>query len=79
MYPHPVMYRFVNGLAIVIFMAQIDQFKIKDADGVLHWLTGAPLMIMSGLVLLTILIIWGLPKITKVIPASSAREPNGKQ
>ncbi len=70
--PHPVMYGFVNGLAIVIFMSQIDQFKTKGADGVMQWLTGTPLLIMSGLVLLTMLIIWGLPKITKVIPASLA-------
>ncbi len=70
--PHPVMYGFVNGLAIVIFMSQIDQFKTKGADGVLQWMTGMPLLIMSGLVLLTMLIIWGLPKITKVIPASLA-------
>ena len=70
--PHPVMYGFVNGLAIVILMSQIDQFKTKGADGVLQWMTGMPLLIMSGLVLLTMLIIWGLPKITKVIPASLA-------
>jgi len=68
--PHPVMFGFVNGLAIVIFMSQFDQFKAKGADGVLHWLTGAPLLIMLGLVLLTMLIIWGLPKLTKVVPAS---------
>lgn len=68
--PHPVMFGFVNGLAIVIFMAQLDQFKFMGDDGVMHWLTGTPLYIMLGFVLLTMLIIWGLPKITKAIPAS---------
>jgi len=68
--PHSVMFGFVNGLAIVIFMSQLDQFKYKDAEGTMHWLTGSSLFIMLGLVLLTMLIIWGLPKLTKVIPAS---------
>ncbi|WP_430972099.1 SulP family inorganic anion transporter [Sunxiuqinia rutila] len=64
--PHPVIFGFVNGLAIIIFMAQLDQFK----DGSGSWLTGQPLYILLGLVLLTMLIIWGLPKITKAVPAS---------
>lgn len=64
--PQPVIFGFVNGLAIIIFMAQLDQFK--DPTG--SWLTGIPLYIIVGLVLLTMLIIWGLPKITKAIPAS---------
>ena len=64
--PQPVIFGFVNGLAVIIFMAQLDQFK--DMSG--NWLTGQPLYILLGLVLLTMLIIWGLPKITKVIPAS---------
>lgn len=68
--PHPVMFGFVNGLAIVIFLAQLDQFKYADSNGVLHWLTGTPLYIMLGFVLLTMFIIWGLPKLTKAIPAS---------
>jgi len=68
--PHPVMFGFVNGLAIIIFMSQLDQFKTADASGALHWMTGSSLMIMLGLVLLTILIIWGLPKLTKAIPPS---------
>jgi SulP family sulfate permease len=70
--PHPVMFGFVNGLAIVIFMSQLVQFKSADASGVLHWMTGAPLYIMLGLVLLTMLIIWGLPKLTKAVPSSLA-------
>ncbi len=66
--PHPVIFGFVNGLAIIIFMSQLDQFKDVSGD----WLTGNTLFILLGLVLLTMLIIWGLPKITKVIPASLA-------
>ncbi len=64
--PHPVIFGFVNGLAIIIFMAQLTQFK--DTSG--NWLTGVPLYILLTLVLLTMLIIWGLPKLTKVVPAS---------
>ena len=64
--PHPVIFGFVNGLAIIIFMSQLDQFK--DPTG--SWLTGQSLYILLGLVFLTMLIIWGLPKITKAIPAS---------
>lgn len=66
--PMPVIYGFVNGLAIIIFMSQLDQFK--DVSG--HWLVGTPLFVLLGLVLLTMLIIWGLPKLTKVVPASLA-------
>jgi SulP family sulfate permease len=64
--PHPAIFGFVNGLAIIIFMSQLDQFK--DATG--NWLTGSALYILLGLVLLTMVIIWGLPKLTKFIPAS---------
>tara|TARA_Y100001935_G_scaffold253785_1_gene260881 strand:+ start:87261 stop:88817 length:1557 start_codon:yes stop_codon:yes gene_type:complete len=64
--PHPVIFGFVNGLAIIIFMSQLDQFKGPGGE----WLSGSPLYILLGLVLLTMLIIWGLPKISKAIPAS---------
>ncbi|MCG8698393.1 MAG: SulP family inorganic anion transporter, partial [Bacteroidales bacterium] len=64
--PHPVIFGFVNGLAIIIFMSQLVQFK--DADGA--WLTGTSLYVMLGLVLVTMLIIWGLPRLSKVLPAS---------
>jgi SulP family sulfate permease len=64
--PHPVIFGFVNGLAIIIFMSQLEQFK-DDAGA---WLTGTSLYILLGLVVLTMVIIWGLPKLTKVIPAS---------
>lgn len=70
--PHPVMFGFVNGLAIVIFMSQIDQFKIPDASGILQFMEGWQLALMVGLVILTMLIIWGLPKITKLVPSSLA-------
>ncbi len=66
--PHPVIFGFVNGLAIIIFLSQLDQFK--DASG--HWLAGNALYILLGLVVLTMLIIWGLPKLTKAVPASLA-------
>ncbi|MFN3917350.1 MAG: SulP family inorganic anion transporter [Flavobacteriales bacterium] len=66
--PHPVIFGFVNGLAIIIFMSQLDQFK-DDAG---NWLTGQSLLIMLSLVFATMIIIWGLPKITKAFPASLA-------
>ena len=68
--PHPVMFGFVNGLAIVIFMSQLVQFQTKDINGIEQWMTGSSLYLMIGLVLLTMLIIWGLPKLTKMIPSS---------
>ncbi|CAI8233768.1 MAG: SulP family inorganic anion transporter [Flavobacteriaceae bacterium] len=64
--PHPVIFGFVNGLAIIIFMSQLTQFK--DANG--QWLTGDSLYVLLGLVFLTMLIIWGLPKWSKALPAS---------
>lgn len=64
--PHPVIFGFVNGLAIIIFMSQLTQFK--DANG--QWLTGDSLYVLLGLVFLTMLIIWGLPKWRKALPAS---------
>lgn len=64
--PHPVIFGFVNGLAIIIFMSQLEQFK--DPSG--NWLTGTPMYVLMGLVAITMLIIWGLPKLTKAVPAS---------
>jgi SulP family sulfate permease len=64
--PHPVIFGFVNGLAIIIFSSQLAQFK-DDAG---NWMTGPELYMFLGLVLLAMLIIWGLPKISKAIPAS---------
>lgn len=68
--PHSVIFGFVNGLAIIIFMSQLDQFKTLNEAGELVWMTGNSLYLLLGLVLLTMLIIWGLPKLTKVIPSS---------
>lgn len=67
--PQPVMFGFVNGLAIIIFMAQLEQFK-TIINGQTVWLTGASLYTMVGLVLLTVLIVLGFPKITKTVPSS---------
>ncbi|AZA88265.1 SulP family inorganic anion transporter [Chryseobacterium shandongense] len=68
--PQPVMYGFLNGLAVIIFMAQVEQFKIVNENGITSWLQGTTLYIMSGLTLLTIAIVYFFPKITKAIPAS---------
>jgi len=67
--PQPVMYGFVNGLAVVIFMSQLEQFKTM-INGESTWLTGSSLYIMLGLVVLTIAVVIGFPKITKAVPAS---------
>ncbi|MFN3913834.1 MAG: SulP family inorganic anion transporter [Aquabacterium sp.] len=63
MVPHPVMLGFVNGLAIVIAMSQLEHFK---ADG--GWLQGEPLLWMTGLVALTMVVVYGLPRLTKAVP-----------
>jgi SulP family sulfate permease len=70
MVPHPVMLGFVNGLAIVIFVAQFEHFKTLGADGAVHWMTGAQLWTMLGLVLLTMAIVYLTPRITKAVPAT---------
>ncbi|MCU7862548.1 MAG: SulP family inorganic anion transporter, partial [Candidatus Thiodiazotropha sp. (ex Lucinoma borealis)] len=68
--PHPVMLGFVNGLAIVIFIAQLKQFQVPADNGTMEWLADAPLWIMLGLVALTMAIIHVLPKLTSAVPAS---------
>jgi len=76
--PHPVMMGFVNGLSIVIFIAQVKMFshkslQVSDAgvkEYISTYMQGSELYIMIGLVLLTMAIIWGLPKITKKLPAA---------
>lgn len=68
--PHPVMLGFVNGLAIVIFLAQLQQFQFVDAAGNMQWLQGEQLFTMLGLIALTMGIIHFLPKITTAVPAS---------
>jgi SulP family sulfate permease len=67
--PQPVMFGFVNGLAIIIFMSQLEQFKTV-VNGESVWLSGSPMFIMLALVALTIAIVVLLPKVTKVVPAS---------
>ena len=67
--PQPVMYGFLNGLAIIIFMAQVKQFKIFE-NGAEVWMSGPALYIMAGLTALTISIVLLLPKLTKAVPAS---------
>ena len=64
--PHPVIFGFVNGLAIIIFMSQLAQFKTPEGD----WMQGPALWTFSGLVLLTMAIIWGLPRLSKAVLAS---------
>jgi len=76
--PHPVMMGFVNGLSIVIFWAQVKMFTHKkvqvSAEGVKEYISeymhGTELYTMIGLVLLTMGVIWGLPKLTKKLPAA---------
>jgi SulP family sulfate permease len=72
MVPYPVMLGFVNGLAIVIFMAQFGHFKVAGAGGVLEWMSGSALYVMLGLTLLTMAIIYLLPKVTTAVPSSLA-------
>ncbi len=68
--PHPVMMGFVNGLAIVIFLSQLDMFKVRNGAEVGGWLTGTSMAIMLGLTALTMAIIYFLPKLTKAVPSS---------
>ncbi|HIE77797.1 MAG TPA: SulP family inorganic anion transporter [Candidatus Thioglobus sp.] len=63
--PHPVFLGFVNGLAMVIFISQIKQFKVEGA-----WITGEPLYIMLVIIAITMAIIQFLPKLTKAIPST---------
>ena len=70
--PFPVMLGFVNGLAIVIFLAQLKQFEVPGVDGAATWLSGSSLGIMLALVALTMAIIQFLPRITVAVPASLA-------
>ena len=66
--PQSVMYGFVNGLAIIIFLAQVSQFKTTGKNP--EWMTGSTLWVMAGLVALTIGLVILIPKITKAVPAS---------
>lgn len=68
--PTPAIYGFVNGLAIVIFLSQLDHFKVRLPDGTMSWIGGMELYYTVGLALLTMLVIQFFPRITKAIPAS---------
>ncbi|KAA3655369.1 MAG: SulP family inorganic anion transporter [Proteobacteria bacterium] len=72
MVPHPVMLGFVNGLAIVIFLAQFGHFKVPGADGALQWMQGESLYVMAALIVLTMAIIYLVPRLTRAVPASLA-------
>lgn len=69
MVPHPVMLGFVNGLAIVIFLAQLNQFQVETIDGDYTWQVGQPLYLMLGLVAFAMVIMHLLPKLTEAVPA----------
>lgn len=68
--PHPVFLGFVNGLALVIFLAQLEHFKITLPDGAHGWITGSKLYIMLALIALTMVIIQYLPRFTKAVPST---------
>lgn len=68
--PHPVMLGFVNGLAIVIFLAQMKQFQVTADDGSVSWMSGQSLYLFLALIALTMAIIHYLPKLTTKVPSS---------
>lgn len=70
--PHPVIFGFVNGLAIIIFMSQMPQFTVDSTDPDAPWMQGQQLFTFLGLVLLSIGILIALPKITRAFPAGLA-------
>nr|WP_262589404.1 SulP family inorganic anion transporter [Candidatus Pelagibacter ubique] len=72
MVPESVMLGFVNGLAIVIGISQLSQFKIADETGNMVWISGDVLIYSIVFVLLTMFIIWFLPKLTKIVPSTLA-------
>lgn len=75
--PYPVMLGFVNGLALVIFLAQLPQLQSFTPEGKWGWtegvwLQGTELYLMLGLILATMFITHYLPKMTKAIPSALA-------
>jgi SulP family sulfate permease len=72
MVPYPVMLGFVNGLAIVIFLSQLGQFKISDASGNSSWIEQQEMVKMLGIIAVTMAVIFILPKLTKKFPAPLA-------
>ena len=72
MVPYPVMLGFVNGLAIVIFLAQLESFKVTGPDGHESWIANNDLMIMLGLIAVTMAVIYLIPKLTTKFPSALA-------
>ena len=70
MVPHPVMLGFVNGLALVIFLAQFGHFKVADADGTPQWMPAAQLITMGVIVVVTMAVIYLTPRITRAVPST---------
>lgn len=70
--PHPVMLGFVNGLAIVILLAQVGSFKTLGEGGSLEFVSGGTLALMLGLVAVTMAIIAFLPRLTRSVPSTLA-------
>ena len=70
--PHPVIFGFVNGLAIIIFMSQLPQFTVDSTEVDAPWMQGKQLYTFLALVVVAIGIIWGLPKLTKAFPSGLA-------
>lgn len=72
MVPYPVMLGFVNGLAIVIFLAQLGQFKVTDVLGEQVWMENTAILLMLAVAFLTMAVIYILPKFTNKFPAPLA-------
>ncbi|NQW19354.1 MAG: SulP family inorganic anion transporter [Chloroflexi bacterium] len=72
MVPYPVMLGFVNGLAIVIFLAQLESFKIEGPNGTESWIVGNELLIMLGLIAVTMAVIYLIPRLTSKFPSALA-------
>ena len=70
MVPHPVMLGFVNGLALVIFLAQFNHFKEAGPDGAAAWMAGPELAVMAGIIVVTMAVIYLTPRLTKAVPST---------
>jgi len=70
MVPHPVMLGFVNGLALVIFLAQFNHFKEAGPDGGVDWMPGPQLLTMGIVVVVTMALIYLVPRLTKAVPST---------
>ncbi|MCJ8330771.1 MAG: SulP family inorganic anion transporter [Lentisphaeria bacterium] len=78
--PHPVMLGFVNGLAIVIGLAQFGQLKenhkvffnetSQHFEITANWMSSSAMIITIVLIALTMGIIHFFPKLTKAVPGT---------